>query len=124
MDGYAHMEKKETSSNPTVFDESVALEHCAGDPDLLKDLVNMFIKECPGIQAAMKEAAEQKDSGSLKALGHTLAGMLSTLGAGPGAASARRLEQVAQKGDLEATLHAYREINKELEDLFAVLEKF
>ena len=124
MDGYAHTEKKESSPTPTVFDESVALEHCAGDPDLLKDLVNMFIMEYPGTQTAMKEVAAQKDSGSLKALGHTLVGMLSTLGAGPGAASARRLEQAAQNGDLEATLHAYRDMNKELEDLFTVLKQF
>jgi CheY-like chemotaxis protein len=74
-----------------VLDRAVLLEHMAGDPELLAEMVALFLQDCPQLLAALREALARGDARALKRAAHTLKGTVSNFAAPAATAAALRL---------------------------------
>ena len=71
-----------STSEPAVFDRDAALERMDGDVELLKELVGLFLDECPQRMAEIREALTRRDATKLRQAAHTLKGSVGNFGAG------------------------------------------
>jgi PAS domain S-box-containing protein len=107
-----------------VLDFKAALEHVAGDTDLLRELAGVFVAEAPKMMAALHDAVAAHDAARLRRAAHTLKGAASTFGARAALEAARRLELIGISGDLTGAPAAYDELRQELDHLLRVLAGF
>jgi two-component system, sensor histidine kinase and response regulator len=103
-------------------DVAAALERLGGDRGLYYELVEVFKKECPGVEAEMRRAIDDRDARTLERSAHTLRGSSSNLGAIGVSDAALELEKVARSGKLEGAEEQFKVLRKEVERLFSELE--
>ena len=96
-----------------VFDPALALRQCLGRPDLLAQLIQLFIADMDQLLPKMRAALERDDFLEVRNLGHRLAGTLAYLAAEPARQAARRMERVGVSGGGQA----------EAEEAVATLER-
>jgi PAS domain S-box-containing protein len=94
--------------------ETTALARVGGNAGLLKELVELFRGECPGLMADMRQAIIQKDASRLRRVAHTLKGSAATIGAAAVSEAAWRLESMGRTGDLAGALEAYGTLEQAL----------
>jgi PAS domain S-box-containing protein len=75
-----------------AFDMATALERVDGDAELLKELVGLFMSECPQWMAEIRQAIDQRDASKLHQAAHTLKGSVGNFGARAAVLAAQRLE--------------------------------
>ncbi|HJQ27712.1 MAG TPA: response regulator, partial [Rubrobacter sp.] len=73
-----------------------------GEPDLLKDLMELFLADVPLQLAVLRKAFEAGDVPSVKRVAHTLKGSCGNMGAASMEALCTELEQTVRSGDLSA----------------------
>lgn len=69
-----------TASASQIFQPAEALKQLAGDSDLLREIVQIFLRDAPSCLAELDEAVRQRDHASMRKQAHrfkTLAGYLS-----------------------------------------------
>jgi CheY-like chemotaxis protein len=71
-----------------------------GEPDILKELIELFLEDVPPQLKALREAEERDDAKSVERIGHTLKGSCGNLGAVRMAAISAELEEIGRTGDL------------------------
>jgi CheY-like chemotaxis protein len=81
-----------------VFDREEALSRVGGDWDLLRDLAEIFLRECPRMMNDIRAAIESGDSMRLKCAAHSLKGSVDNFAAPAAFQEALRLEQLARSG--------------------------
>jgi PAS domain S-box-containing protein len=81
---------------PAAFDRAAALERVDGDVELLKELVGLFLDECPQRMAEVREAVAERDATRLQHAAHTLKGSVGNFGAREAFEAARRLEAIGR----------------------------
>ena len=86
-----------------------------GQPDPLKELSELFLRDARGRLQKMDGAIQQKDLPSLVAAAHTLKGSASNLGARHLAALCASLEKLAKAGDLGETANILLEVKSEFQ---------
>jgi signal transduction histidine kinase/AmiR/NasT family two-component response regulator/HPt (histidine-containing phosphotransfer) domain-containing protein len=91
---------------PLVVDQAAALARADGDRQLLEELVNVFVGDCPRLLADVRAAISDKDAGRLKFAAHTLKGAAGNFGAQRTVAAALRLETLAGAEDFAAAAEA------------------
>jgi PAS domain S-box-containing protein len=99
-----------------LVDWAQALAGTGGDAELLQELVRLFLAECPGWLAQIRDAIARQDPAQLRRAAHTLKGTLCTLGARPASAVAQRLELMGRTAELGGS-------EKTLAELEAVLDQ-
>ncbi len=97
-------QSKERAMEERVFDQEAALE-MMGDPDLLKELAQIFIENAPQTFAEMQAALDAGDQAALKRSAHTLKGLFATFACPQGEASARELEVAAVDPGIKPERH-------------------
>ena len=70
------------------------------DPQLLRDLVDLFLDECPRLVDEIRVALERKDAKAVQRGAHSLKGSTSNLAAKMASEAALKLERLAHAGDL------------------------
>ncbi len=91
---------RETSGAPLVaWDE--ALNNVAGDQELLRELVQIFLEDTPGLMQAVRGAEEQGDMAAICAAVHKLKGSMLFLNPRPALHSADQVERHAAAGERE-----------------------
>ena len=75
------------------FDVSAALERMDGDADLLRDLAELFLGDCPRRMAEIRRAVREQDGPGLHAAAHYLKGSVGNLGVHQAFEAAERLER-------------------------------
>ena len=88
------------SDNGSIFDPKQALARLGGDRQLLRQLIRIFRTDVRPLMATIKRTAEDGEADGLRRSAHALKGSLGTIGAPRVAETARRLELLAQEGDL------------------------
>jgi CheY-like chemotaxis protein/HPt (histidine-containing phosphotransfer) domain-containing protein len=88
------------SGNGLLFDPKHALARLGGDRQLLRQLIRIFRTDARPLMAAIKRTAADGEADGLRRSAHALKGSLGTIGAPRIAETARRLELLAQEGDL------------------------
>ncbi len=87
-------------SDGDILDRAAILARVGHDVELLKDLVSVFLDECPKLLGNVRAAVKAGDSHKLKLAAHTLKGAVSNFSTWPAFEAALRLETMGHTGDL------------------------
>jgi two-component system sensor histidine kinase/response regulator len=116
------MNKNEESLSGQVWNLAELLARVDNDQELLRDLLTIFKEDFPLTMRSLELAVAAEDFKNSARLGHTLKGMLSSLGGQRTAAAAARLEVMASagetaslKGALDALKHEAARLQPELD---------
>lgn len=95
----------------TAFEDA----QCAGEPDLIVELIDLYLDDAPKQLSAMKDSISRADRIALQRAAHTLKGSSANLGVNRIAALCREIEQT----DFGASFRAARDLTNRLERAFA-----
>src|SRR5579863_8674618 len=83
-----------------VLDLQLALSRVGGDEQLLREIAVLFMEECPGAIAEIKQAVADADAAKLENAAHALKGSVANFGARDAVQAAFRLEQMGRANDM------------------------
>jgi HPt (histidine-containing phosphotransfer) domain-containing protein len=122
MEGKGTVHERQTAS-PEVFDRAQAIETTGGDEELLREIVGLFLEDCPRMVGDLDEALAARDEEAVRRAAHTLKGSVAVIGARALADAAKEVEERARAGDLTAAAAAFGRVDEELKRLAPVLEE-
>jgi HPt (histidine-containing phosphotransfer) domain-containing protein len=92
--------------SPSQYDENLdrasILERLEGNPELLTELIQLFLGEAPQLIEAMRKALQRGDMQDLGRSAHSMKGAASNFLAYGTVSAASQLESDAKKGDAES----------------------
>jgi CheY-like chemotaxis protein len=97
-----------------VLDEALLVSHVDNDPQLLRDLVDLFMEECPRLVDEIRVALDRKDAKAVQRGAHSLKGSTGNLAAKNASEAALELETLAHTGDLAHAETALQELEHQL----------
>jgi HPt (histidine-containing phosphotransfer) domain-containing protein len=100
-----------------AFNRATALERVDGDLELMKELVGLFLDECPQRMAEIREALGHKDAMTLQRAAHTLKGSVGNFAAGEAVEAAQRLEAIGRAQDWRRAEEAWTALNEAIDRL-------
>ena len=83
-----------------AFDRRSALENLGGDEQLLDEVLELFLDDCPRLLAEVRTAIEAGDASTIARLSHTISGVAGNFAAAAVVDLARRLEVMGMTGEL------------------------
>lgn len=98
-------------------DWKAALEFVGGDRQLLHELVELFLQECPNWLRELRRTLAEEDTMALRRLAHKLKGALGSFGAQAASAAAGQVEMQGREGDRVGVAKAGRVLELEIERL-------
>lgn len=107
----------------TVFDYERALRRAGGDQEFLRELVVVFLEECPQWVSNIEEAAASLDAPAVRMAAHTIKGAACSLHAPALTSAALVIEQAATQGNLSELSQHCKSLLTELERLRPELEQ-
>jgi len=72
-----------------------------GQPDLVTELIDVFLEDLPGRLAAVRSAVDLRDPKAIRSAAHALKGAAASIGAARLAAACATLEALGRAGDHE-----------------------
>jgi PAS domain S-box-containing protein len=96
------------------LDRKTAAARLGGDRVLLRDLLEIFLAECPAMVSNIRKAIEAKDPVALRHAAHALKGSVSNFAAPRPFEAAQRLETMGIDGDLAGAVTAFQELEEAL----------
>lgn len=84
-----------------------------GEPDLVVELIDLYLEDTPRRLAAISTLLRQRDAPSLRRAAHGLKGSSATLGAGSTARLCEAIEQMALENSLERGPDVLNELHHE-----------
>ena len=110
-----------------MLDHQIALERVGGDEDLLREIVRLFLDECPRLIAHIQEAIDAGDNRRLEREAHSLKGSVANFGAEPVVRAALALEVIGRSGNLGDAREGFQQLSRSVEvlrpELIALSEK-
>jgi CheY-like chemotaxis protein len=113
----------EESSNGAV-DLQAALTSTGGDAALLRELIALFLDNCPGLLREVQAAAAARDADRLKRAAHTLKGSVGYFSAPAAVVAAQTLERMGRDHNLTDVEQACQKLETEMERLLPSLSAF
>jgi HPt (histidine-containing phosphotransfer) domain-containing protein len=108
-------------SSAAVFDKAAALDRIDGDEDFLREIVGLFLAECPRLVEEIGDSIHRGDATGLKCSAHAMKGSLGNFGAETAYEAALRLEVIGRQGDLRGAEAAFASLVEILGRLEAAL---
>jgi two-component system, sensor histidine kinase and response regulator len=108
-------------SSHIVMDRSLALSRADGDPEILRDVAELFLELCPQWMAGIHDAVASGDWATVKRLAHTLKGSVMNLGADSVADAAHELQLLAARVDHQGIDHRLRVLESAMDRLLPVV---
>lgn len=102
---------------------SEALSRADGDRDLFLTLADLFLQESPKEVAAVRAALGRQDAAGLVAAAHKLKGSVIQMCAPRLFECAKRLEELAQQGELAEASSVYVDVEASLAEVHDALRK-
>jgi CheY-like chemotaxis protein len=109
--------------NQEILDESTLRARFEGEPELLRDVVNLFLDDCPKLLDGIRGAVERSDAQALERAAHKLKGTVANFSARASYDAALRLEVMGRGGHLEQAREALARLDSSLRELRPVLIK-
>jgi len=109
------------ATDPTVIGWDKAVTRFGGDGDVMLELAELFVAECPGLKSALREAVDSGNAADLRLHAHTLKGSAGVFLAQATVAAAQRVEQMGRDGNLDGAEEALTALITELDRLTHVL---
>jgi two-component system, sensor histidine kinase and response regulator len=106
-----------------VLDRAALLARIGDDPELLRELVGIFLEDCPGWLEQIRAGVRQVDARRLKLYAHLLSGTAANFGAHDVTAAARRLELMGQSGQLDGAPEALADLVVAIDQLTPALHQ-
>jgi signal transduction histidine kinase/CheY-like chemotaxis protein len=107
-----------------VIDLQAALAVTAGDARLLRELMTVFLEDCPRMLGEVREAAAAGDAARLRRAAHTLKGSVGYFSAPAAVVAAQALERMGRESDLRGVEEACGKLDGEVERLRAAVAAF
>jgi CheY-like chemotaxis protein len=111
-----------TEQAPAV-ERSSLLARMGGDEDLLRDVVQLFLSDCPERMAAIRAAIDAGDPSRLRGEAHTLKGAAANLSAAGLAEAARALEEIGSSRTLSGAEAAWQRLTGAAESTLQALRE-
>ena len=99
------------------FDREEMLERLGGDSELLDDVLQVFLEECPRMLQEVRGAVEGGDPKTVRRAAHAMKGALLNISAAPSAAEADQLEELGCQERLDEGAPVFERLQHELERL-------
>ena len=106
----------------TILDEAALLARVDGDHEFLKELIELFIVDCPNQLGAIHDAIARGDADGLRRASHSLRGSVSNFFAPASVEAALRLETRGRTGDLAGVEEEYGHLENVLGELCRALD--
>jgi HPt (histidine-containing phosphotransfer) domain-containing protein len=106
------------------FGEAAFLARMGGEQDLCAQIAEAFFTEGPQLMAPIREALRRKDAMEVARLAHGLKGAISNFSSGAAFHAAVRLEQFAKEGDTTLAFDAFKQLERDMNDLTNALQDF
>ena len=101
-----------------------ALHRLGDDEDLLRDIVQIFLEDVPGMIERIHKAIAEKDVNSLQRAAHSLKGLTATLSAHEVVSAAAQLEHIATSRNLAEAPQAAAEVHQRVNELTEAAQQF
>ena len=98
-----------------IIDRTEALERVGGDEALLRELVEVFLQDCPRMIEEVIEGLCDADTVKVKRGAHSIKGAVGILGGKLAFECALRLETMARRGDLSQADEAWQALREALD---------
>jgi len=108
----------------SAFDEAAALENVGGDRELLSELAEIFVRDCPALLANIGAAVARVNATQLRCAAHALKGAVDNFGAAATYTAAQKLESMGRDGDLDGAHEALKMLRKEIDRLLPQLQRY
>jgi CheY-like chemotaxis protein/HPt (histidine-containing phosphotransfer) domain-containing protein len=92
-------EQPEIDRDPPNFNQTILLESCGGDTDLVREVLDLAIGGIPAQLARIRSAIAARDNGRVTWEAHALKGTALTIGAEELATACHRLKQLGERGE-------------------------
>jgi len=106
-----------------VLDEQEALARVGGDPELLREIAELFQLECPQALENLRDAINRGDAEGAGRVAHGLKGSASNFGARPAVEEALKIEHMAREGRIRETASVYETLAEHLATLIQELQQ-
>jgi HPt (histidine-containing phosphotransfer) domain-containing protein len=123
-----------TAGSPTTdlalqepeVDYAVALlvDLFGGDVELLREVVELFLRDCPARLSDVRDAVGRRDGAALARSAHSLKGSVANFAADPAVAAAQRLQLMGRTGDWAEVDEALADLETEIGNLTSTLQAF
>jgi two-component system, sensor histidine kinase and response regulator len=104
-----------------VFDREAAMDNMGGDEGLFREILGLFLDDCPRLLADLREAIAEEDAASMGRAAHTLKGTSGHFAANLVTAAALRLESAARSGHCAGAAGELDALTSALDDFFLAL---
>jgi PAS domain S-box-containing protein len=104
-----------------ILDRKTLWERVAGDADLLREIVALFLSDCPERLLELHAALRHQDCPALAGAAHRLKGALGNISANNATEAVQRVEVLARAGDVHAVPEALARLEDELARLTPLL---
>jgi len=104
-----------------VMDVSAVLARLEGDMQLLKDMVGLFLEDCPRLLSDVQEAVACGDSQALARAAHAVKGSVANFTARDAFEAALALETIARDGDMARAERACAVLERKIKRLSSAL---
>ena len=106
-----------------ALDTETLWDRVDGDVELLKEIIDIYFAEAPGLLTQMCQAVEQGACDDLSRVAHRFKGMVGNLAAEGAFRVAIRLESAARENELDAAKSCLRELEGQLQLLESALSR-
>jgi two-component system sensor histidine kinase/response regulator len=106
------------------YSASLLLDRLGGDTELLREVVEVFLSDCPARLSNVRDAIARRDSTALARAAHSLKGSVANFAADPAVAAAQRLELMGRTGDWAEVDQVLADLETEIENLTSTLQAF
>jgi signal transduction histidine kinase/DNA-binding response OmpR family regulator/HPt (histidine-containing phosphotransfer) domain-containing protein len=106
------------------FDYDTALRRAGGDDDLLRELIDLYLQQCPELMTAIRDAITAGDATELARAAHTLKGSVGNFGPSLVFDKALALEEAGKAGSLVVCAETFSQLRQAVEYLNAKFARF
>jgi two-component system sensor histidine kinase/response regulator len=109
------------AAGPSQALEREVVSHLGTDAQMLREIIDLFIEDCPNQLAAVRAGLTSGDGAAVYRAAHTLKGSVGNFQAQEIVAHLQRLEARAREGDIATCAAIFKQIEVQLDRLIVIL---